>query len=134
MIAQENVLSLIASTSVNMQTNTKQTFYTVPTGKVMIVDHILIRNPSATLAGAVDTDFGSGANADDWLLQVTLAGLTGTTHIAKLSQPVQAAGPPIVPVQKTAYVAADVFGCLVNTDSTGAATVTMDLWGYIADA
>lgn len=134
MIAQEKMIALLSSTSVDMQVNTKHTFFTVPADKIMVVDHISIRNPSATLAGAVDTDFGSGALADDWILQVTLAGLTGVTHTAKLTQPAQAAGPPIVPVQKTAYVAGDVFGCIVNTDSTGAATVTMDLFGYMADA
>jgi len=133
-ILRENALTLLSSTSVNMQTNTKQAFFTVPVGKKMVVDFIGVRNPSATLVGAVDTDFGSGAGADDWILQVTLAGLTGTTHTAKIAQPDQAAGPPIVPVQKTVYVAGDIFGCIVNTDSTGAATVTMDLFGYMMDA
>lgn len=127
-------IKLLASVSINCQTATKQTLYTVPTGKVFILDHIVIRQPSASLAGMTDADFGAGANADDWLQQISLDSYTATTDCGKLQQPEQAAGPPIVPTKTKVYVAADVFGILINTGSTGAATVTMDLFGYLADA
>ena len=129
-----NAISLLSSTSINMKTTSKQTLYTVPTGKVLIVDHIHVRKPSATLVGAVDTDFGGDATPSDWILEVTLAGLTAVTHQAIIAQPAQAAGPPIVPVQKIIYAAAIAFGLIVNTVSTGAATVQMDLYGYLYDA
>ena len=130
---KELSVSLLGSAVINMQTNTKQTIYTVPTDKVMVPVAIVVRTPSATLAGAVDSDFG-GTAATDWLAEVTLAGLTGVTHQCIIMQPAQAAGPPIVPAQNIIHAAAVAFGITVNTDSTGAATVTMDLYGYLYDA
>jgi len=131
---RENALTLVASVEVNMKTETKQTIFTVPADKVFVPVMVIVREPSATLAGAVDTDFGAGANADDWLLQISLNAFTATTDYGILMQPAQAAGPPIAPEKKTINVAGDVWGVLVNTVSTGAATVTMDLYGYLADA
>jgi len=131
---RENALTKVASVSINMKTATKQTIFTVPTDKVFVPFCLVIREPSASLAGAVDSDFGAGANADDWLLQISLDTYTATTDYGILMQPAQAAGPPIVPTKKTINDAGDVWGILVNTVSTGAATVTMDLYGYLADA
>ena len=124
----------LASGEINAQTTTKQTIFTVPTGKVMIPIFLAIRQPSASLAGLTDADFGAGANADDWLQQISLDSYTATTDFGILAQPAQAAGPPIVPTKKTVYVAADVFGIKINTGSTGAATVSIDLYGYLEDA
>lgn len=131
---RENALTLVASVTINMKTETKQTIFTVPTGKTFIPFCLVVRNPSATLVGAVDSDFGSGANADTWLLQISLNAFTATTDYGVLMQPDQAAGPPIVPTKKTIEIAGAVWGILVNTVATGAATVTMDLYGYLADA
>ena len=131
---RENALTMVASVSINMKTTTKQTIFTVPVGKIFIPFCVEISNPSATLAGAVDSDFGAGANADDWLQQISLNTYTVTTNYGILMQPAQAAGPPIVPTKKTLNVAGDVWGVLVNTVSTGAATVTMSLFGSLLDA
>lgn len=131
---RENALTLVASATINCQTTTKQTIFTVPADKVFTPIMLVIKEPSATLAGFVDADFGAGAAADDWLLQVSVAAFTATTDYGILMQPAQAAGPPIVPVKKTINVAADVWGIKINTGSTGAATVTMDLFGFLADA
>jgi len=128
-------ISLLGSATLNGQTTaSKQTIYTVPAGKVMIPHCIGIRTPSATLAGLVDIDFGGDASAGDWIQQVTLAGLTAVTHQTKIFQPEQAAGPPIVPVQKIIYAAAIVFGAYITTGSTGAATFVAELWGHLYDA
>ena len=131
---KEKAISLLASVTLNGKTTTKQTIYTVPAGKVLIPIAVLFHDPSATLAGLVDLDIGGDASAGDWLQQITLAGFTAVTDYGLIMQPAQAAGPPIVPVKKTEYAAAVVFGVKINTVSTGAATFIADLFGYLADA
>ena len=132
---KEKSISLLGSATLNGQTTaSKQNIYTVPIGKVMIVDHVVFRDPTATLVGLVDLDLGGNALCDDWLLQITLAGLTATTDYAKATQPEQAAGPPIVPVKVTEYAAAAIFGVYINTGSSGAASFDIDLFGYLKDA
>jgi len=124
-------IALLGSVSINAQTLTKQTIYTVPTGKTLIPFGVQIRTPSATLAGMTDMDIGGNAGADDWLQQVSLDSYTATTDYGLIVQPEQAAGPPIVPTKKTEYAAGTAFGVLINTGSTGAATFVADLFGYI---
>ena len=131
---REISLTLVGSATIDGKGVAKQTIFTVPTGKIFIPFAVEITNPSATLAGLVDMDVGAGANADDWLLEVTLNAFTAVTDYGILMQPVQAAGPPIVPAKKTHNVAGDVFGVLINTVSTGAATFTASLFGFLIDA
>ena len=132
---KEKSISLLGSATLNGQTlASKQSIYTVPTGKVMRVDHVVFRDPSATLAGLVDMDLGGNALCDDWLLQLSLNAFTATTDYGKAEQVDQAAGPPFVPVKKTEYAAAIIFGAYINTGSTGAANFVIDLFGYLTDA
>jgi len=132
---KEKAVSLLGSATLNGQTTgSKQGIYTVPTGKIMIVDHVVFRDPTATLAGLVDMDLGGDALCDDWLLQISLDAFTATTDYGKAQQPAQAAGPPIVPVKVTEYAAAVIFGAYINTGSTGAASFDIDLFGYLVDA
>ena len=126
-------ITKIASATINCQTTTKQNIFTVPTGQIFFPVFVAVRQASATLAGMVDVDFGAGANADDWLQQISLAAFTAVTDYGVLAQPAQAAGPPIVPTKKTHNIAADVWGLKVITGSTGAATVEVDLFGYLVD-
>ena len=132
---KEKSVSLLGSATLNGQTvASKQSIYTVPAGKKMILDHVVFRDPTASLAGLADMDLGGNALCDDWLLQITLVAFTATTHYGKASQAAQAAGPPIVPVEKTVYAAAIIFGAYINTGSTGAASFDIDLFGYLVDA
>lgn len=128
---KEKAVSLLASATLNGQTTTKQTGYTVPTGKTFIPVLIVFRAPSASLAGLVDMDIGGDASASDWLQEISLNAFTATTDFGEVRQPAQAAGPPIVPTKKTVYAAATVFGFKINTGSTGAATFKADIWGYL---
>jgi len=131
---KEKAISLLASATLNGKTTTKQTIYTVPAGKVLIPFAVLFRDPSASLAGLVDLDIGGDAGAGDWLQQITFNAFTATTDYGFVLQPGQAAGPPIVPVKKTEYAAAVVFGVKIITVSTGAATFKVDLFGHLVDA
>lgn len=124
-------LTKLASVQINAQTTTKQTLYTVPSGKTFIPTKVIVRAPSATLAGMVNFALGGNANADDWLQQISLNAMTATTDYAEINQPDQAAGPPIVPNKKTVYAAGTAFGIKITTGSTGAATVYFDVFGYL---
>jgi len=131
---REHAITLLGSATIDAQTTTKQSIFTVPSAKIMIPHMIKIYDISASLAGLTDADFGGDASASDWIQEVSLAGLTGTTHQTVILQPEQAAGPPIVPVQKIVYEAAIEFGIKINTGSTGAATFLAALFGHLADA
>lgn len=67
-------LSLLSSTSaVDMHGTTKTILYTVPVGKVAYVTSIIVRDPSASLAGGTNYAFGTGASADTWKTAVDLS-------------------------------------------------------------
>jgi len=131
MDAKTKGLMLMASTQINAQTTSKQTLFTVPTGKTFIPIKVVARKPSATLAGMTNFSLGGNANADDWLQQISLNAFTATTDYGEIEQPVQAAGPPIAPTKKTEYAAGTAFGIKITTGSTGAATVYFDVFGYL---
>jgi len=130
---RENALTLVASVEIDCQETDKQTIFTVPADKVFVPFCLAVREPSASLAGMTDFDLGAGANADDWLQTISLTSYTAITDYGILTQAEQS-GTPLVPVKKTIYKAGDVWGVKITTGSTGAATVTFDLFGYLADA
>ena len=126
---KEKSISLLSSTSsVDMSdaaAGTKTDLYTVPTGKVCIVTHIVVRSPSATLAGGTDYDFGAGTTPTAWNdTAIDLSNMTATTD-AQLEN----AGNVF-----TVCAAGTTFGVIANTGSTGAATATIDVFGYLYDA
>jgi hypothetical protein len=121
---KEKAIALLSSTgSVDMQTAaTKTDLYTVPTGKTARITHVVIRDPSATLAGGTDYDFGTTATCTTWKQTVDLSSITSTSHYYVLE------------ANNTAYAeeaAGSVFGIYPNTGSTGAATATIDVFGYL---
>ena len=122
---KEKAIALLSSTSsVDMKTVQKNTLYTVPAGKVAYVTHVLIRDPSASMAGGTDYDLGTGANADTWKQTVDLSDATvsGTDSIL-----ITASG-------TTAYsesAAASVFGIKPITGTTSACTATIDVFGIL---
>ena len=129
----ENALILADSAEINCQTTTKQTIFTVPSGKLFIPVYLVVHSPSASLAGMTDFDLGAGTNADDWLQQISLDSFTATTDYGILMQPEQDAGPPIVPIKKTIYSAGAEWGVKITTGSSSAATAVFDLFGYLID-
>ena len=128
---KEKALAVLGSATIDGQITDKQTIFTVPTGKTMIVFGVLVRSPSDSLAGLVDLDLGGNAAADDWIQQVTLNAFTATTDYGWIFQPEQAPGPPIVPTKKSGYAAATAFGIKINTGSTDPATFTIALIGVL---
>lgn len=121
----ELALTIVASVPlVDMKTAGKTTLYTVPTGKVFIPVMVVVRDPSASLAGGTDYDLGTGANADTWRQTVNLSSMTtlGTDFMAIMGADV---------TKYTECAAASEFGIKVITGSTAACTATIDVIGYL---
>jgi hypothetical protein len=119
----QNAITLLAKATVNLQNGAaKSTIYTVPTGKSMIPVQVVIRNPTASLAGGTDFDLGDGANADTWKNTVNLSTMTATTDFMVIDGS---------NVKYTVFDAGDVFGIKPVTGATLAATATAELFGYL---
>lgn len=119
-------LTLLASVTVNLQNgDAKSTIYTVPVGKKMIPVQVVIRNPTASLAGGTDFDLGDGANADTWKNTVNLSTMTATTDFMVVDGS---------NVKYTVFDAGDLFGIKPVTGATLDANATADLFGYLFDA
>jgi len=126
MDARENVATLLASVTVDLQNaDPKTTVYTVPTGKSMIPLFVVIHSPTASLADGVDFDIGSGANADTWRQTVSLTTMTATTDYMVIG-PIAA-----TPVKYTLEAAGAAFGIKPITGATADAQATFDLFGYL---
>jgi len=121
----ELALTIVASVAtVDMKTAGKTILYTVPVGKIFYPFAIIVRVQSASLAGGTEYDFGIGANCDTWKQNQDLSSLTAVTDY-------------IIVTALTKFqncVAGSEFGIKVITGSTGAATATIDVIGYLVDA
>ena len=122
----ENSIARLATVSgVDMKTAGKTTLYTVPTGKTLYVTHVVVREPSASMAGGTDYDIGTGANADTWRQTVDLSSMTtASTDYMVIS------GADVT--KYTDSAAAAVFGIKVITGTTAACTATIDVFGFLA--
>ncbi len=117
----EGMLASVAAVDANV--TTKTTLYTVPASKVAYITKVVIRDASTSLTTAT-FGFGFNANSDDVVANATHTGLTGGTLYE------------IIPAKVAAKegAAADVFGVQCDTAQGGAATVTIDVFGYLVDA
>lgn len=115
----ENAITKLATvTGVDMQTAASTTLFTVPAGKTFIPVMVVIRNPSATLAGGTSYGFTG------WRAAIDLSSMTTATTDFMVIRGAD--------VTKYTYVAAGAnFQITVTTGSTGAATATIDVFGYL---
>jgi hypothetical protein len=115
---KENALTKVATmTLVDMKTAASVALFTVPVGKSFIVDTIVIRNNSASLAGGTSYGFTS------WRTGIDLSGMTVTSGYRKLFT-----------VDNTTYTpiaAGAVFYIVVTTGSTLACTATVEVFGHL---
>ena len=118
----KKTIALLDSATVNLQNgDSKSIAYTIPTGMSAIVTHVVIRNPTASLAGGTDFDIGDGAGADTWVTATNLSTLTATTDCIVIQAP---------STKFTVFNAGDEFGILPVTGATADADATMDVFGY----
>lgn len=124
---RENVaFALLASVSgVDMQAVAKTDLFTVPVGKKCVITGVVVRQPTASLAGGNDYDLGDGAAADTWKTGADFSSMTLTTHYHIATE---------MWTTKVVFDAGDVFGIKPITGSTLAATATLDVYGYLFDA
>ncbi len=110
------VEALVSSTVVDLSLSTKQTLFTVPSGRHLIVTKIFTRSPTTTITTAMG-GVGYNANADDIIASVDSP--TTVNTFADSGAPTN--GPIGAP--------ADVFG--YKTSATQASTsMTIDVFGY----
>jgi len=100
----------------------KTTIYTVPVGYAMVPFGVIIKNPTASLAGGTDFNLGDGASADTWLNAVNLATMTATTDFYIIVSN---------GVKYTVYDAGDAFGIIPVTGATADAQATAILLGML---
>lgn len=117
-LKEHSVAHLAVKTDVDMKTAAATTLYTVPIGKVAYITHIMIRDPSASMAGGTDYDF------TQWKQAVDLSSLTtaNTDYI-------------VLDGENTKYqelAAGTAFQITVNTGTTAACTATIVVLGFLA--
>ncbi|HAL45502.1 MAG: hypothetical protein A2Y12_08830 [Planctomycetes bacterium GWF2_42_9] len=122
---------LLSSTSVNLNAaaDTETVLYTVPTGKKLIVEKVVIRGLSASAALAVITLGKGGGACDEFLGNQTLSNLNGATKAAILQ-----AIPNATPVAQTILAATETFSSEITTAAGSACTAIFDLFGILIDA
>jgi hypothetical protein len=120
---RENAITLLGSAVCDMQNGDGKTIvFTVPTGKSCIVTHMVVRNPSGSLAGGTDFDFGDGANADTWKTTVDLSSMTAITDYMLLT---------VTDAKITIFDAGDAIGVKPATGATADVTATVEIFGYL---
>ena len=116
-----NVESILATvTGIDLNVTDKQTLYTVPTGKTLVPTKIITRSASTSLTTAV-FGFGFNASANDVVAAALHTTLTGNTLFA-VDVPI--AGSKV-------GAASDVFGLKCSIAQGAAATVTVDVIGFL---
>lgn len=132
-VKEKAIVLLSSSTGVDMTTSAKQALYTTPAGKRDIPIELVIRDPSASLAGCDDVDFGSGTNAGSWLNNETGIGdMTATTDFMVL----RADSNEYTIIDGDAGALVDrQFGIkVINGADSGSPTATIDIFGYRFDS
>ena len=117
-------LSLLSTTTgVDVNGAIKINLYTVPVGYIAYITHVVVRDPSASMAGGNDFDLGTGAGADTWKTTVDLSALvTLGTDYAVINLGTGFA---------SESAASSEFGIIPITGTTAACTVTIDVFGYL---
>lgn len=130
-------MSLLSSTSVIIgddSDSSKIDLYTIPAGKNGIVEYIILREPSGTLAGCADLNFGVGAGTTgSWIDGETgVAEMTAVTDYYVLERTNHISNEFTVIDGGDATANNRTFGVYVVTGATtDAATVTIDVFGYL---
>ena len=136
-LKEKTGMTLLSSTSVTIGTSAnaaKQDLYTVPSGKNGIVEYIILRDPSATLVGCTDVNFGVGAGTTgSWIdAESGIADMTATTDYQVFERTNHISNEFSVIDGDDATANNRTFGIYPVAGATGAAyTVTIDVFGYV---
>lgn len=135
---EKGIMLLKTTTGVIVGTNgngAKTILHTCPAGKRMIPVFVILRDPSASLAGCNDVDFGTGAACatENFINNETgIVDMTATTDYMILTT----SSDEYTIIDGDAAAAVDrEFGIYVVAGATSAAaTVTIDVFGYLFDS
>ena len=136
-LKEKTGMTLLSSTSVTIGTSAnaaKQDLYTVPSGKNGIVEYIILRDPSASLTGCTDVNFGVGAGTTgSWIDEESgIAEMTATDDYMVLERTNHISNEFSVIDGDDATANNRTFGVYPIAGATGAAyTVTIDVFGYV---
>ena len=114
-------IKLSTTTGVDMNTATPTALYTVPTGRSCVITRVVVRNASTSLTTASYSFGFNSATFNDVIANATHTELTTSTLNTVL----------IAKAGSKTGAAADTFKVLMNTLQGGAATTTMDVFGYL---
>lgn len=112
---------LSTTAAVNMNTATATTLYTCPAASTCIITKVVVRNASTSLTTASYSFGWNSATFNDVVANAVHTELTGATLYTSL--PAKAGS--------AAGAAAGTFKVLMNTLQGGAATTTIDVFGYV---
>ncbi|TFH49793.1 MAG: hypothetical protein E4G89_04300 [Methanothrix sp.] len=115
--------SLLSSTVVDMKTAVTTALYVVPAGKVLVITGIIVRQPTASLAGGTDYDIGN-IGVLNWQAGVDLSAITSTAGTKEIE----------IVGNSPVFAAAVSVGIAPQTGSTLASNATVDLFGYLVEA
>ena len=136
-LKEKTGMALLSSTAVTIGTNgnaAKQDLYTVPAGKNGIVQYIILRDPSASLTGCTDVNFGVGAGSTgSWIdAESGIADMTATSDYQVFERTNHISNEFSVIDGDDATANNRTFGIYPIAGATGAAyTVTIDVFGYV---
>lgn len=122
----ENALTKISSTTIDLGSVAATTLYTVPTAKLFIPVFAIIR--AGADAAASDVTFGRSTAKTDWLGTTQLDNLDADGD-QTLLMPV-----PQDPALKLKTYAAGILFQIDVTVAAGGASNEVDLFGYLVDA
>jgi hypothetical protein len=125
------ITKLATVTGIDLQVTTKQSLYTVPTGKICVSTLLLVRNASTTPDDIVFS-FGFNGSANDL---GSIQDLQTLTSALRCIQP-SATGSLSAALQQPRALgaAADVLGCIMASANSVPCTVDIDVFGYLIDA
>lgn len=124
---EKSMALLSRSTGISLNTSTKQTLFTVPSGKTAVITHVVVRNASGA-ATAADAGFGGDAGATDFRAAVQFDNLAAAGDGVIVTPDDGGAASP-VPGKIKQYAAGVAFGIDVGT--LAAITVDIDVFGYL---
>lgn len=118
-LREKGIALLVSASGIDINNGSKQTIYSIPTGKSCIVTEVVVRNLSGACASN-SISFGFNANANDVIANAVHAGFTASTVYNVL----------VAMVGATVGLSGEVFGVKCNTTDS-AATATIMVYGYL---
>jgi hypothetical protein len=132
--AKEKCIALLSSTTVSLAADANTTLYTVPEGKICVLDFLMvIAGTTGAVAGASPTakfTVGRSTALTDFLAENTMTNLAATGDYV-ICRPI----PNVIPLKGKTYAASVIIQLDVTTaDADGCTDNTVLLFGILYDA